>query len=124
MHLVDSCGWLEYFADGPLAQDYYHYLKKPKETLTPTIVVYEVYKKIKRDRGEEPALLAVAQLEESEIVSLTQSISLLAADLSLEHQIPMADAIVYATAKTRQAKLITSDNHFEKLDNVVYLKKN
>jgi len=123
MYLVDSCGWLEYFADGPLAGDYYRYLKKPKELLTPTIVVYEVYKKIKRERGEEPALLAVAQLEQSEIVPLSQSISLLAADLSLDHQIPMADALVYATAKMRQAKLVTSDAHFEGLAGVVYLRK-
>lgn len=123
MILVDSCGWLEYFTDGTLAPKYYAYLKRTKEIITPTIILYEIYKKIKKERSEEDALLAVAQIQQTEIIPLADSIALAAADLSLEHKIPMADAIIYATARSQGAKIITSDEHFRELENIVFLKK-
>lgn len=121
MILVDSCGWLEYFTGSSLADKYFEYLKKPKEVLTPTIILYEVYKKIKKERSEEEALLAIAQIKETHILPLSESIALLSADLSLEHNLPMADAIVYASALANKAKVVTSDKHFKNLENVIYL---
>ncbi|MFA6548503.1 MAG: type II toxin-antitoxin system VapC family toxin [Candidatus Margulisiibacteriota bacterium] len=123
MILVDSCGWLEYFSGSALASTYYQYLKRPKEIITPTIVLYEIYKKIKKDFGEEDALLAASQTGETIIVPLTESIALTAADYSLELKIPMADAIVYATAAAKKAKIVTSDAHFKHLENVVFIDK-
>lgn len=124
MILVDSCGWLEYFSGGPLADTYEQYLKKKNDLIIPTIVLYEVYKKIKRETAEENASLAAAQMESSGIIiSLNESIALLAADCSIEHALPMADAIVYATAKTENASLISSDVHFKGLANVKYIGK-
>jgi predicted nucleic acid-binding protein len=123
MNLIDSCGWLEYFTEGPLADDYYVYLKKPSEIITPTIILYEVYKKIKKEKNEESALLAVAQIKETRLIPFSEYIALSAADLSLLHSLPMADAIIYATARMKKAKVVTSDPHFKKLDQVVYLEK-
>ncbi len=123
MILIDSSGWLEFFTGGPLAGDYAHHLKNPDEVITPTIVLYEVYKIIKRQRSEEEALAAVAQMGKTRVVELDDSIALTAADVSLMHQIAMADAIVYATALTEKAKLITSDSDFAGLPGVSYLKK-
>lgn len=123
MFLVDSCGWLEYFTDGPLADKYYSYLKKTKEIITPSIILYEVYKKIKKEKNEESALLAVAQIQETEIVPFSESLALSSADISLLYSLPMADAIVYATAKSRKAKVITSDIHFKNLESVVFIEK-
>ena len=123
MILVDSCGWLEYFCDGPLAEKYYSYLKNLRTVITPTIVVYEVYKKIRKEKSEESALLAVAQIKETEIIPLTESLALSAADVSLAYTLPIADAMVYATGKTRKAKIITSDWHFKNLENVVFIEK-
>jgi len=123
MILVDSCGWLEYFAGSDLANAYYPYLKKPKEIITPTIVLYEIYKKIKKEFGEEDALLAVSQTGETTIVPLTDSIALTAADYSLELKIPMADAIIYATAIAKKTKIVTSDTHFKDLKNVIFIDK-
>jgi predicted nucleic acid-binding protein len=123
MILVDSCGWLEYFTDGSLADKYYTYLKKTEEIITPTIILYEVYKKIKTERSEEDAILAAAQIQETRLIPLTESIALGAADLSLEYKIPLADAVIYATARSMNAKIVTSDIHFAKLSNVIYLKK-
>ncbi len=124
MMVVDSCGWLEYFTDGPLADQYEKYLRKTDELLTPSIVLYEVYKKIKKEKGEKLALMIVAKLNNTEVIPLTDSIALSAADISLKYRIPMADSIIKATADSRNCSIITSDSHFQKFSNVIYLKKN
>ena len=123
MVIVDSSGWIEYFTDGPLASAYARHLKDLSALATPTIVVYEVYKKIKRERSEEDALSAVSIMNRSMVVPLTESIALLAADLSLKHTLPMADAMVYATAVEKQCGLITSDGHFKDLAGVIFIGK-
>jgi predicted nucleic acid-binding protein len=120
--LVDSSGWIEYFSGGPLAERYGSYLRRPAELVTPTIVVYEVYKKIKRERGEELALRVTASLTATEIIPLTESIALLAADVSLQYGLAMADAIVYATARDQEAHVVTSDADLKDLPGVVYLR--
>jgi predicted nucleic acid-binding protein len=121
MHLVDSSGWIEFFTDGPLTTEYSKYLKDLSKIITPTIVLYEVYKKIKKEQTEEDALLAVSLINRTSVIQLTESIALLAADLSLKYLLPMADAIVYATALEKNCKVITSDTHFKGLDGVVLI---
>ena len=121
MFLVDSSGWIEFFTDGPLAKEYARHLKYPTRIVTPTIVLYEVYKKIKRERTEEEALTAVSLVNRTSVVDLTESIALFAADLSIKHSLPMADAIVYATALEHNCRLVTSNTHFKKLDKVVFI---
>jgi predicted nucleic acid-binding protein len=121
MHLVDSSGWIEFFTDGPLASEYSKYLKNLTKIVTPTIVLYEVYKKIRKERTEEDALFAVSLINRTSVIPLNESIALLAADLSLKHSLPMADAIVYATALEENCKVVTSDTHFKGLDKVVFV---
>jgi len=121
MLLVDSSGWIEFFTDGPLNKEYSKYLKDLAKVVTPTIVLYEVYKKIKRERTEEDALLAVSLINKTSVVQLSESIALLAADLSLKHSLPMADAIVYATALEKNCNVVTSDMHLKGLDSVVLI---
>ncbi len=123
MLLIDSSGWIEFFTDGTLNKEYSKYLKDLAKVVTPTIVLYEVYKKIKRERTEEDALLAVSLINKTSVVQLSESIALLAADLSLKHSLPMADAIVYATALEKNCKVVTSDMHFKGLDSVVLIRK-
>jgi len=48
--IVDSCGWIEFLADGPLADDYAPYFAIPDEIITPSVVVYAVTKKIWREQ--------------------------------------------------------------------------
>jgi len=122
MLLVDSTGWLEYFTEGPLASAYSKYLKDLSKIVTPTIVVYEVFKKIKRERTEEDALLAISLINKTKVIPLNESIALLAADLSLKYSLPMADAIVYATALEENCKIATSDLHFKGLEGVEVIK--
>ncbi len=123
MVIVDSSGWIEYFTDGPLAATYAKHLKDLTKLATPTIVLYEVYKKIKRERSEEDALSAVSVMNRTTVVPLTESIALLAADLSLKHSLPMADAVVYASTVEKQCSLVSSDGHFEDLPGVTFIRK-
>lgn len=119
--VLDSSGWIEFFTDGPLADRYAAYFTPKYELITPTIVLYEVYKKIKRERGEETALLTAGRLNATQIVHLTESIAFLAADVSLQHGLAMADAIVYATAKDQDAEVVTGDADLKDLSGVVYI---
>ena len=123
MIAIDSSGWIEFFTDGPLANEYEHYLSAPETVVTSTLVLFEVYKVVKRERGEEEDLIAAAQLAQTNLVPLSESLALAAADLGLEHHLAMADSIVYATALAHQAELVTSDADFEGLPRVRYLKK-
>lgn len=120
--LLDSSGWIEFFTDSPLADRYAVYLTPRYQLITPTIVLYEVYKKIKREKGEETALLFAGRLNATEVVHLTESIALLAADVSLRHGLAMADAIVYATAKDQDAEVVTGDADLKDLPGVVYVR--
>jgi predicted nucleic acid-binding protein len=124
MKVVDSSGWLEFFTNGPLANDYAVHLATPDEVLTPTIVVYEIYKTIRRRGSVEEALVAVHLLEQTRIVPVSPMLALAAADFSIQHRLAMADAIVYATARVHFVQLWTSDSDFDGLPEVVYLKKN
>jgi predicted nucleic acid-binding protein len=119
---MDSSGWIEFFTGGPLAERYAAYLTPRHDIITPTIVLYEVYKKIKREKGEETALLFTGRLSATHVVQLTESIAYLAADFSMRHGLAMADAIVYATAKDQEADVVTGDADLKDLPGVVYIK--
>lgn len=118
---MDSSGWIDFFVGGPLAERYAAYLSPRAEIVTPTVVLYEVYKKIKRERGEEMALLIAGRLHATEMIPLTDSLALNAADISLRYGLAMADAIVYATSLDQEAQLITGDADLKDLPGVVYI---
>ena len=117
MNLIDSFGWIEYFAEGSLAQKYAQYIESAtrENTVTPTIVVFEVYRRLKAKRGEQRALEAYAQLTGTRKVDLDDALALVAADIRLQLGLGMADAIVLATARRFGAQILTSDHHFEKI---------
>ena len=121
MIVVDSSGWLEFLTDGVLADEYANRLRQPASVITPTIVVYEVYKHAKRLLSEEDAVNAVSAMQKTRVVPLTDELALIAADLSLLHKLPMADAIVLATAQSHNADVITSDADFDGVPGVVFL---
>ena len=108
---IDSYGWIERFTNGPKAPQYNQIIEstEPKNIVTSTVVLYEVYKKIKKLKSEEEALLAIAALSQTTIVPIDQTIALEAADFSLESNLHFSDALVYATARHWKAKLYTSD---------------
>ncbi len=91
--------------------------------MTPSVVLYEVYKVLKRDDSEEDALRAAAQILKTNIVPLTETLALEAADLSLGHHLAMADAIVYATGRSQRAEIVTADADLGRLPGVVFFSK-
>lgn len=123
LKLIDSSGWIEYLAGGPKADQYAGYVSRtpPDEILTPTLVVFEVYRKVKKDKGEEKALEAYAHLENTKIVALDPYLCLAAADLSLKTGLGTVDSVIYATAAQYEAQLITNDHHFKELPRVTLI---
>ncbi len=123
MIIVDSCGWLEWFTDGELANQYKEYIANPENTLMPVIILYEVYKILKREVGEEKALIAVGYMQRSSIIAFDDTLALAAADIALSENLAMADAIIVATSRSHNCKIITSDADLKNQINVDYIPK-
>jgi len=123
LNVVDSSGWLEYFADGPNAAFFAPAIEATRELLVPTLSLYEVFKRVLQQRGEGEALQAVALMQQGQIVELTSALALAAAKASIEHRLPMADSIMLATAKAHGAILWTQDADFERIAGVKYVAK-
>jgi len=122
MRLIDSCGWLEFFTDGLRAAPYEKELTgKPEDILVPSIVIYEVYKFLLRTSGEETAIRCTGHMSQCEVVDLDVSLAIESAETSVEHNLAMADAIVYATSRRFKAKLVTSDADLKGLQNVNFI---
>lgn len=124
MYLVDTCGWIEWLIDGKLAQQFGHYLKNPSNLIVPTIVQFELYKWLCREKDEAIALEIIGITEQAQTIPLDTTIALYAADISKQHDLAMADAIIYATGQQNKAVLITMDSHFKKLPQVEFFIKN
>jgi predicted nucleic acid-binding protein len=123
MNLVDSSGWLEYFADGPNAPIFAKALRDTDQVLVPTVCLYEVYKVVLRQRGPSAALQAVALMRQGQIVELGERIALLAAEISLKHKLPMTDSVILATARAHGAHVWTQDADFAAIDGVTVVEK-
>ena len=123
MNVVDSSGWLEFFADGPNAEFFAPAIMNVGELLVPTISIYEVFKRVLQQVDEEHALEAVALMMAGRQVPLDVTVALAAAKLSDELKLPMADSIMLATARQFEATLWTQDADFAELPGVRYVVK-
>lgn len=123
MNLVDSSAWLEYFADGPNAAFFAPAIEKPGELIVPTIVVFEVYKRIRQQRDRHVALEAVATLRAGRIVDLTLTLAIAASAISHSEKLPLADSIILATARAENAVIWTQDADFERITSVKFRAK-
>ena len=123
MNVVDSSGWLEYFAAGPNAAFFEDPIEATGDLIVPTVSVYEVFKKVLLERGESEALRAIGFMQLGTVIDLTSSIALSAAKISAELKIPMADSIMLATAREFGAVLWTQDIDFKGLEGVEYVGK-
>ena len=121
--LVDTCGWIEWLTDGVLVDDFAPYMETPAELVIPTTLQFELYKWAKREKDEVEALEVIALTEQGRVIPLNTRLSLYAADLALQFRLSFADAIIYATASQLGMPLITSDEHFKGLPEVVYFSK-
>ena len=119
LYLVDSSGWLEYLTEDSKAAAFGHYLEGDATVLLPSIVLCEVYKHLTKQRGRTVAEWFAAQVFQRKVIPLDETIAVAAGSISVEHRLPMLDAIVYATARICQAQLVTTDTHFRGLPGVI-----
>jgi len=123
VNVVDSSAWLEYFADGPNAAVFAEPLCDVAALVVPSITIYEVFKAVFRQRGEDAALQAVALMQQGTVVELSASLAMVAAKTSLDTGLPMADSIILATARHHDAQLWTQDEHFRDVPGVRFVAK-
>ena len=121
MNLVDSSGWLSYLLDEPNADRFAPAIVSTDELVVPSIVVLEVYRHLRRSLGIEVAVRAVSPMTDGHAVYLTQEIAIYAGELGIRHNLPLADSVILATARSLDATLWTQDSDFEGLDNVEYI---
>lgn len=123
MNLVDSSGWLEYFADASNSGFFKDPIENTEELLVTTINLYEVFKVVMHQRGLDDALQAVAFMQQGKIIDLSSDLALNAAVISFQEGLPMADSIILATARYYDAALWTQDVDFKDIKGVHYIKK-
>ena len=123
MNLVDSSGWLEYFANAANASFFAPAIEDAHHLLVSTINLFEVFKLVAQQRNEDSALKAVAVMGKGRVVAIDDALALDAARLGLLHKLPMADSLILATARAHEATLWTQDSDFEGMDNVRYTRK-
>jgi len=123
MNVVDSSGWLEYFADGPNAAVFARPIVATSLLIMPVLSIFEVFKRVMTQRGEDVALEAVAMMRQGKVVPLDDTLALDAARLSVQHRLPVADSLILATAMAHRATLWTQDEDFEDVPAVRYVRK-
>jgi toxin FitB len=123
MNVVDSSGWLEYFADGPNADFFAPAIENASELVVPSLSMYEVFKRVLQQRGEDDALQAVGVMAQGLVVDLNMEIAINAAKISVELRLPLADSIILATARAYSATFWTQDADFQDIEGVQYVEK-
>ena len=117
--VLDSSCWLEHFADSEQAALFSGVIDAADELVVPVITVYEVVKKLVREAGDEVASQALTLMLQGRVVEIDLNLSLEAA----RNGLPLADSLIYATARAHGAELWTQDAHFDGLPGVRYFKK-
>ena len=121
MKVIDSSVWLELVTDGPLALRCAEHLADLAEVVTPTVVLLEVYRVLRRQERERAALRAVGEMEYTRLIAVDTHVAITAADLSIAHGLAAADALIYAVAKLEGCELVTADTDFRGLPGVVLI---
>jgi predicted nucleic acid-binding protein len=123
VNVVDSSGWLEYFADGANADFFAKAIADTERLVVPTISMLEVFKRVLQQRGENAALQTAAHMRQGRVVPLDAVTALAAAKLGVEHKLPLADSVILATARQHGATVWTQDADFQGLEGVRYVAK-
>jgi len=123
MNIVDSSCWIEYLMDTETGAAVASVIENPDELIVPTIILYEVFKKLLAVKGEEYASNVVSYMQTGTVIDLNAGLSLSSAQISRKHKLPAADSIIYATNMNFSSILWTQDKHFMGLESVNYLEK-
>jgi predicted nucleic acid-binding protein len=111
---VDSSGWLEYFTGSDRASLFAPAIEDLENLFVPVISIYEVFKKVLRERGENEALQVASTMQLGRVVEMDCSLALDAA----RRPLPLADSVIYTAALCHNATLWTQDERFKELPHV------
>jgi len=123
MRLVDSSLWIETLLGTPLGAAAKREIVPVESCVVPTLVQHEVYKWLCRERSQAEAENVIALTMTCIVVPLDSAIALRAAEVARAHKLHTSDAIIYASALTASAELLTCDAHFQGLAGVRYFPK-
>lgn len=123
MNVVDSCGWLEYFANSSNADFFAPAIEATEDLLVPSLTLFEVFKRILQQRTEADVMRAIALMRQGRVIELSDTLALGAARLSFDLKLPLADSIILHSARHHGAKLWTQDAHFESVEGVCFVRK-
>ncbi len=130
-YVIDTYAWVEYLLGSKAGTKARKYIEEGPG-LTPSIVLAELRKwflrEIETRRRTEREMSSHFAFVESvtEVVSLDGTLALKAGELDflMKKRIkdwPLADSIIYATAKSRAAQVVSGDPHFSSLDDVIFI---
>jgi predicted nucleic acid-binding protein len=111
---------MEYFINGPNSDKFEPVIVNTRELIVSTVNIYEVYKKTISQTDENMALEAVAMMQQARVIHVSPSIAIQAAKFSYIFKLPLADSIIYITARENYAMVWTMDADFKDLENVQY----
>ncbi len=120
--IVDSSAWIEYFVDGPNSDQFAAAIEDTEDLIVPAITLTEVYRWMLREANESDALAAIAVMKQGRVIPLDDQLAIFAAELSHRLKLPLADGIIYTTARQERADLVTQDADLEGLDGVIYVR--
>ena len=116
---IDSSVWLEYFFNGSFKD----IIEGNEMLFISSLSLFEIKKKLIKS-GNLPKKVSESiefVKERSLIISIGDEIAEYAADVSNQHNLGAVDALIYASAIKQNAILITLDNDFRGLNNVMIL---
>jgi len=118
--IIDTSIWLDYFFD----DKYKELINAPEIVIISTLSIFEIKRKLYQKKVEpiEIETLMTFLYQKCLIHPVSIEIAEIAVQLSIQHQLATADAIIYATAQEGKAQLITRDNDFRGLPGVTVLK--
>ncbi len=123
MNVVDSSAWLSFFAGDANASVFSKPIEDIERLIVPSITLTEVFKCISRQTDEDMALEAIAHMKLGKIIDLDERLAIHAAQYGIDHKLPLADSIIFATAKSKDATIWTQDADFKNLEKVKYFQK-
>jgi predicted nucleic acid-binding protein len=121
LNVVDSSGWLEYYGDGPNAGAFAPLIERPRSLVVPVITLYEVFRRMYVQRGDDAALRSIVQMRLGQVIDIDADLALEAARAGMNHRLALADSLILATARRFEAVLWTQDADFDGLNGVRYV---
>ena len=123
MNVVDSCGWLEYFANGDNAGFFAPILEDTETLLVPSLTVFEVCKRVTLQHGEEAARKAADFMAQGIPGALNAETAYNAAVYAAKHKLALADSLILMSAREQGATLWTQDVDLKGHEGVKYKAK-